>query len=183
MTPPAPAGVFNPETFTLSNGMQVVVAENHRVPAVAHMVWYKVGAADELRGKSGIAHFLEHLMFRGTAEHGAGEFSRLIAVNGGQDNAFTAHDYTSYVTTVARDRLELAMRLEADRMVHLALANDVVLPERAVVLEERRSRVENDPLSRLEEQVQAALYLNHPYGTPVIGWEQEISALVTEDAL
>lgn len=181
---PAPqAAVFNPESFTLDNGMQVVVITNRRAPIVTHMVWYKVGAADELPGESGNAHFLEHLMFKGTETLGPGEFSEIIARNGGRENAFTSLDYTGYYQTVASDRLEIVMRHEADRMTNLVLTDEVVLPERDVVLEERRSRVDNSPAGKLSEMAQAALFVNHPYRIPVIGWEHEIEALNTETAL
>jgi zinc protease len=183
LSAPVRAAVFNPETFMLSNGMQVVVVTNRRAPVVAHMVWYRVGAADEPAGKSGIAHFLEHLMFKGTKTIPPGEFSKIVARNGGRDNAFTSQDYTAYFQTVARDRLELVMRMEADRMRNLVLTDREVLPERDVVLEERRSRVDNNPGSQLYEAASAALYLNHPYGMPVIGWKHEIEQLTTEDAL
>ena len=177
------ARVFDPEAFTLDNGLQVVVITNRRAPIVTHMVWYKVGAADEAPGESGNAHFLEHLMFKGTDTLGPGEFSRIIALNGGQENAFTSYDYTAYYQTVARDRLEIVMQHEADRMTNLRLTDDVVLPERDVILEERRSRVENEPARKLQEMMQATLYLNHPYRIPVIGWAHEIKQLNTETAL
>jgi zinc protease len=180
---PAAAQVFNPETFTLANGLQVVVISNHRSPIITHMVWYKAGAADEVWGKSGIAHFLEHLMFRGTREIPPGEFSKIVARNGGRDNAFTSYDYTGYFQNVSRDRLELVMKMEADRMTGLALTDAVVDPERDVILEERRQVVENRPGSLLREQMNAALFLNHPYGRPVIGWEHEIRGLTRADAV
>ena len=170
-------GVFNPETTTLSNGMRVVVIRNNRVPVVTHMVWYGVGSADEGPGESGIAHFLEHLMFKGTQKRTPGEFSRILARNGGQENAFTSSDYTAYFQTVAVDRLEIFMEMEADRMTNLALTDEDIKIEKAVVLEERRSRTDNNPSGRLAEQVDAALYLNHPYQRPVIGWAHEIEAL------
>jgi zinc protease len=179
----AQAQVFNPTTFMLGNGMQVVVVENRRAPIVTHMVWYRAGAADEQPGKSGIAHFLEHLMFKGTATMAPGEFSRVIARNGGRDNAFTSWDYTGYFQSVARDRLGLVMRMEADRMTNLVLSDEVVLPERDVVLEERRQVVDNNPGSRLREQMSAALFVNHPYGRPIIGWEHEIRGLTRDDAI
>jgi len=181
--PDARAAVFNPKTFMLSNGMQVVVVTNRRAPIVAHMVWYKIGAADEPRGKSGIAHFFEHLMFKGTKNYPHGEFSKIVARNGGTENAFTSQDYTAYFQKVARDKLELVMRLESDRMTNLVLTDKEVLPERDVVLEERRSRIDNNPSAQLYEASQAALYLNHPYKIPVIGWKHEIAALTTKDAL
>ncbi len=180
---PAQARVFDPETFTLDNGLQVVVIANKRAPIVTHMVWYKVGAADEAPGESGNAHFLEHLMFKGTKTLGPGEFSKIVALNGGRENAFTGQDFTGYYQTVARDRLEIVMRHEADRMTNLVLRDDIVLPERDVVLEERRSRVDNAPGAQLGEMMDAVLYLNHPYRLPVIGWEHEIRALNTETAL
>ncbi|MEW5703714.1 MAG: pitrilysin family protein [Pseudomonadota bacterium] len=182
---PAPlqAGVFNPESFTLENGLQVVVVPNPRIPAVTHMVWYKVGAIDEAPGKSGLAHFLEHLMFKGTKTLKPGEFSQIVARHGGHDNAFTAQDFTAYYQTIASDRLERVMRMEADRMVNLALTDAIVLPERDVVLEERRMRFENDPSAMLSLEVEAMLYRNHPYRKPIIGWAHEIASLTTEDAL
>ncbi len=181
--PGARAAVFNPETFTLENGMEVVVVPNHRAPVVVHMVWYRVGAADDPVGKSGIAHFLEHLMFKGTPSYPDGEFSRLVARHGGNENAFTSQDYTGYYQKVAKERLGLVMALEADRMTNLVLSDEVVLPERDVIIEERRSRVDNDPGALLGEQIAAAQYLAHPYGVPIIGWEHEMRALTTEDAL
>ena len=181
--PRAGAVMFSPESFTLSNGMQVVVVPNHRAPIVIHMVWYKVGAADQPAGKSGIAHFLEHLMFKGTKTVKPGEFSKIVARNGGTDNAFTAQDYTAYFQKVAKDKLELVMRLEADRMTNLVLTDAEVLPEREVVKEERRSRTDNDPAAQLYEQAQAALYLNHPYRLPIIGWGHELAKLSTADAI
>lgn len=180
--PTVVAGVFNPETFRLGNGMQVVVIPIHRAPVVSHMVFYRVGAADEEPGRSGLAHFLEHLMFKGTAEMPPGEFSRIVDRNGGNDNAFTSWDYTGYYQNVPKDKLELVMRMEADRMRNLELDDAIVLPERDVVLEERRQRIDNIPASKLNEQMSAALYLNHPYGRPIIGWEDEVRALTTEDA-
>jgi len=174
---PAQAAVFNPDTFTLSNGMRVVVIRNNRVPVVTHMVWYGVGAADEGPGESGIAHFLEHLMFKGTKKRAPGEFSKILARNGGQENAFTSSDYTAYFQTVAVDRLEMVMEMEADRMTNLVLTEKAVETEKAVVMEERRSRTDNNPASRLAEQVNAVLFLNHPYRRPVIGWAHEIEAL------
>ncbi len=169
--------------FTLSNGMQVVVIPDHRAPVVTHMVWYRVGAADELRGTSGIAHFLEHLMFKSTDKIAVGDFSKIVSRLGGQDNAFTGHDATSYFQRVAKDRLPKMMEMEADRMVNLRLDEKEVLTERDVILEERRSRVDNNPASLMDEQMNAALYLNHPYGVPVIGWYHEIAKLSREDAM
>ena len=183
LTRPVSAAVFDPDTFTLENGMQVVVVENHRVPVVTHMVWYRVGAADEGPGETGVAHFLEHLMFKGTPRFPDGEFSTIVARNGGQENAFTSYDYTGYFQTVARDRLELVMEMEADRMTNLVLSDEDIDTERLVVLEERRSRTDNNPAALLNEQVSAALYLNHPYRRPIIGWEHEIRGLNRESIL
>ncbi|MGD9537540.1 MAG: M16 family metallopeptidase [Alphaproteobacteria bacterium] len=177
------AALFNAETFTLENGMQVVVLPNHRAPIVVHMVWYRVGAAEDPIGKSGVAHFLEHLMFKGTAAHPNGEFSRLVADNGGEENAFTSADYTGYFQRVARDRLEIVMALEADRMRNLRLTDEVVLPERQVILEERSSRIDNDPGALLYEQIEAALYVRYPFGTPTIGWRNEMETLDRATAL
>lgn len=169
--------------FKLANGMDVVVIPDHRSPVVTHMVWYRVGSADEVRGKSGIAHFLEHLMFKSTDKIPVGEFSKIVSRLGGQDNAFTGHDTTAYFQRVAKDRLGKMMEMEADRMVHLRLDEKEVLTERDVILEERRSRIDNNPSALLDEQMNAALYLNDPYGTPVIGWYHEMQQLTREDAL
>jgi zinc protease len=179
---PAQARVFDPVSFTLSNGMPVVVISNHRVPIVSHMVWYKVGAADEEPGKSGIAHLLEHMMFKGTPSIPPGEFSKIVARNGGRDNAFTSSDYTGYYQNVAADKLELVMRMEADRMRNLVLDEANFRTERDVVLEERRSRTDNNPAALLHEQMEAVLYLNSPYRRPIIGWPDEIAALTLDDA-
>ncbi len=172
-----------PASFTLSNGLQVVVIPDHRTPVVTQMIWYKVGSADETPGKSGLAHFLEHLMFKGTAKHPAGEFSQTVLRVGGNENAFTSTDYTGYFQRVPREQLARMMEFEADRMTGLILKDENVLPERDVVLEEFNMRVANNPEARLTEQIMAALYLNHPYGRPVIGWHQEIEKLDREDAL
>lgn len=169
--------------FTLKNGMQVVVIPDTRAPVVTHMVWYRVGAADEPPGTSGIAHFLEHLMFKSTDTIAVGEFSKIVARLGGQDNAFTSQDATAYHQRISKDRLREMMAMEADRMVNLRLTEKEVVTERDVILEERRSRVDNSPSAILSEQVDAALYLAHPYGIPVIGWEHEIAKLSREDAL
>jgi zinc protease len=172
-----------PATFTLGNGLQVVVIPDHRTPVVTQMIWYKVGSADETPGKSGLAHFLEHLMFKGTSKHPAGEFSQTVLRVGGNENAFTSTDYTGYFQRVPREQLAKMMEFEADRMTGLILKDENVLPERDVVLEEFNMRVANNPEARLAEQIMAALYLNHPYGRPVIGWRQEIEKLSREDAL
>lgn len=170
-------------TYRLDNGMDIVVIEDHRAPVVTHMVWYRVGAADEPPGKSGIAHFLEHLLFKGTDDLAPGEFQRIIEANGGNDNAFTSQDYTAYFQRIAADRLDLMMQLEADRIRDLVLSEADVLTELQVILEERNSRVENNPAAIFGEQRTAALYLNHPYGIPIIGWRHEILGLTLDDAL
>ncbi|MBL8551959.1 MAG: insulinase family protein [Hyphomonadaceae bacterium] len=172
-----------PETFALANGMQVVVISDRRAPVVTHQVWYRVGAADEPRGRSGIAHFLEHLMFKGTPRIPPGEFSKTVARNGGDDNAQTSWDYTSYYERIARDRLELVMRMEADRMRNLRLAEDDIASERDVIVEERRQRTDNNPGAVLGERMRAMLYPHHPYGTPIIGWLHEMRQLSRQDAL
>lgn len=174
---PAQASLFAPEHFTLDNGMEVVVITNRRAPVVSHMVWYRVGSADEEPGLSGLAHFFEHLMFRGTETLEDGAFSRIVARNGGQQNAFTSWDYTAYYQNIARDRLELVMQLEADRMVNLDISPETVYTERDVILEERRQTLENRPAARLSEAMNHALYPNHRYGIPIIGWRHEIAAL------
>ncbi len=170
-------------TFTMPNGMQGVVIEDHRAPVVTHMVWYRVGAADDPPGQSGLAHFLEHLMFKATGTLEDGEFSLIVRENGGEDNAFTSMDYTGYFQRIAADRLDLVMGMEADRMVNLAPGAEGVLSERDVVLEERRQVVESSPDGPFSELRRATMYLNHPYGRPIIGWEHEIAALDEEKAL
>jgi len=169
--------------FVLPNGLQVVVIPDHRVPVVTHMIWYRVGSADEPPGVSGIAHFLEHLMFKGTEKNPSGKFSKVLSTIGGQENAFTSNDYTGYFQRVAKEHLRTVMEFEADRMTGLVLTDANVLPERDVVLEEYNTRVANSPEARLGEQISAALFLNHPYGRPVIGWKHEIEKLNREDAL
>lgn len=169
-------------TYTLDNGMDVVVIEDHRAPAVVHMMWYRVGSADEPVGASGVAHYLEHLLFKATETMESGEFSRVVAENGGSDNAFTSYDYTAYFQRVAADRLELMMRMEADRMENLRLTEDDIVTERNVVLEERNQRTENSPGALAQEQFRAAQYQNHRYGVPIIGWKHEMEQLSLDDA-
>ena len=169
--------------FTLGNGLEVVVIPDHRAPVVTHMIWYKVGAADETPGKSGLAHFLEHLMFKGTEKNPGDTFSQDVAEIGGQENAFTTSDYTGFFQRVPREHLKEMMALEADRITGLVLTDEVVKPELNVVLEEQNMRVANNPVGRLGEQMDAALYLNHPYGRPAIGWRHEIEKLSRDDAL
>ena len=174
---------WKPETFELANGMKAVVLPDHRAPVVTHMLWYRVGSADEEAGKSGLAHFLEHLMFKGTDEIGPGEYSKIVARNGGQDNAATSFDFTHYHFRVAKDRLPLMMRLEADRIADLSLDESEVVSERDVVKEERRQNVESNPAAVLDEKIFAAMYAGHPYAVPVIGRMDEVATLTREDAL
>lgn len=169
-------------SFALENGMEVVVLEDHRAPVVVHMVWYRVGAADEPPGKSGIAHFLEHLMFKGTDDLAAGELSSTVNRIGGSDNAFTSWDYTAYYQRVSADHLGLMMQMEADRMRDLEMTEQDVATERQVVLEERSQRTDSDPGALFREQRNAAQYLNHGYGIPVIGWRHEMEQLNRDDA-
>ncbi len=180
---PARAAGAEVADFKLENGLELVVIPDHRVPVVTHMVWYKVGSADETPGKSGLAHFLEHRMFKGTAKHPPGEFSQVVAHAGGQENAFTSYDYTGYYQRVPSADLKRVMEFEADRMTGLRLTDAEVLPERDVILEEQNQRVGNNPRARLSEQIEAALFLNHPYGKPVIGWRHEMEQLSRDDAV
>ena len=182
LTPLAAMAAGEVADFTLDNGMQVVVIEDHRVPAVTHMVWYRTGAADEPPGQSGIAHFVEHLMFKGTDDLAPGDFSATVEANGGSDNAFTSWDYTGYFQRVAADRLGLMMEMEADRMRDLVFDPEQVATERSVILEERAQRVDSSAGAIFNEQMRAALFLNHPYGTPIIGWEHEMRGLTLENA-
>ena len=169
--------------FTLDNGMEVVVVEDHRAPAVQQMVWYRAGSADEPKGSSGVAHFLEHLLFKATDKMESGEFSATVAANGGRDNAFTSYDYTAYFQRVAADRLELMMQMESDRMKNIRLTPENIRTVRDVIIEERNQRTENSPGALFNEQLNAAQYLNHGYGVPVIGWRHEMEALDLDDAL
>ncbi len=167
----------------LENGLQVVVIPDHRAPVVTHMIWYRIGGADEPAGKSGIAHFLEHLMFKGTKKNPGDTFSRIVSELGGNENAFTSTDYTAYFQRVSKQHLATVMALEADRMLNLELDEEDIGPERDVVLEERRMRIENDPGAQLGEAVQTVLFQHHPYRLPIIGWEHEIAALDRDDAI
>ena len=171
------------EARTLDNGLEVVVIPDRRAPVVTHMIWYRAGAADEPRGKSGIAHYLEHLLFKGTPDVPMGEFSGAVAAVGGRENAFTSQDYTAYFQRVAPDQLGTMMAYEADRMVNLELTEEMIATERQVILEERASRIGASPGAELGQAVGSALFANHPYGTPIIGWRDEISGLTAEDAI
>lgn len=179
----APALAEDVTTYRLDNGLDVVVIEDHRAPVVVNMVWYNAGAADEKRGVSGVAHFLEHLMFKGTRTMAPGELSKVVAANGGSDNAFTSWDYTAYYQRISADRLGLVMKMEADRMRNLLLSDDDWKTEREVIIEERNQRTDSDPGAIFGEQRRAAQFLNHPYGTPVIGWRHEMEQLTRQDAL
>ncbi len=179
--------VFNAKSFTLDNGLELIVVENHRAPVVTHMAWYRAGAADEPLGKSGIAHFLEHLLFKGHTSktlgtYKAGEFSKIVRSLGGEDNAFTSQDYTAYYQSIASEHLETVMRMEAGRMRGLNPPLEAVASENKVIQEERRQRTDNDPRAQAREQANASLFPNHPYGTPVIGWMHEIQELSWDDA-
>ena len=181
LTAPLAAQAAEVTNFTLDNGMEVVVIEDHRAPVVVHMVWYKIGSADEPVGASGVAHFLEHLLFKQTDMLEAGEFSATVAANGGSDNAFTSYDYTAYFQRIAADRLELMMQMESNRMNNLAITEDDIATERNVVLEERNQRTENSPGALASEQFRAAQYQNHRYGVPIIGWKHEMEQLELSD--
>ncbi len=174
--------IFNAETFTLDNGLEIYVVPNTRAPVVTHMIWYKVGGADELAGHSGIAHFLEHLLFKGSAQIGGpdllpGEFSKIIRAFGGQDNAFTSHDYTAYFQSVPADKLLTVMKMEAGRMNGLKVPLAELLSERNVVLEERKQRTDNNPQTQFQEQLFNAVFAGHPYAIPVLGWESEMKQM------
>lgn len=171
---PALAQTFGAQEFTLQNGMQVVVIPNHRAPVVTHMVWIKVGGADNLPGRSGMAHYFEHLMFKGTKKIAPGDFSKIVKTLGGEDNAFTGQDYTAFYQSIAVENLPKVMEMEADRMQNLSPPEEHFKSEKAVVLEERRQRTDNDPRAMFNEQINSELYINHPYGTPVVGWMDEI---------
>ncbi len=180
---PSAAEVFNPKSFTLDNGLQVVVVENHRTPVVHHMIVYFVGAKDEPVGKSGLTHLMEHLMFKGTPKIPNGQFSKIVQSVGGRDNAFTTKDYTAYFQSVAREYLPMVMEMEADRMVNLTLTDDIVAVERDVILQERAQRTDNDPVGAFWEDINNLLYVNHPYGIPTIGWLHEIASLTRDDVI
>ncbi len=175
--------VFGAESFTLPNGLMVVVIPNHRAPIVDHMVWYRIGSADEVPGKSGLAHFLEHLMFKGTERFPAGKITDMVARNGGNQNAFTSFDYTGYFQMIAVDKLPLMMDMEADRMRNLVLDEKAVTTEREVIIEERRMRVDSVPAAVMSERLSAGMWMTNHYGIPVIGWEAEMRGLTREDAL
>lgn len=181
VSPVAFAKVFNAQTLTLDNGLQIVVVNNKRSPVITHMIWYKVGAADEHAGFSGMAHYLEHLLFKGTDKYEPGEFSRTVKRYGGNDNAFTSYDFTAYFQSIGKEHLEKMMIMEADRMLNAAPPPEHYASEKQVVLEERRQNTENDPRSLFNEQMRSIMFVNHPYGTPVIGWMDEIKTYEWND--
>src|SRR2546422_5079437 len=175
--PPA----FDVTEATLDNGLRVLVLEDHRSPVVSVQVWYRVGSRNERPGATGIAHFLEHMMFKGTPTHGRGQFARIVEQNGGQDNAFTSQDVTSYFVNIAADKLDLVIELEADRMHNLLLDPKEIDSERQVVIEERRTRTEDDPGGFLGEEVASIAFKAHPYGSPIIGWQEDIARITPEE--
>jgi zinc protease len=174
---PAPAVL----AATLDNGLRVLLLEDHRSPIVSFQVWYRVGSRNEERGRTGIAHFLEHMLFKGTPRYGRGQFARLIEQNGGQDNAFTSQDVTSYYVNITADKLDLVVDLESDRMVNALLDAKEIETEREVVIEERRTRTEDDPNGFLGEEVGALAFRAHPYGQPVIGWMADIKRITPDE--
>ena len=180
---PSQAELFVADTFTLENGLQVVVLPKHLAPVVYQILVYKAGAADGAPGKNGVAHFLEHLMFKGTKRFGDGVFTREVDRHGGNDNAFTNQDVTAYHQQIAKRDLPLIMEMEADRMNGLVLSDPIVLPERDVIIEERHQRIENNPGAQLSEMMDAVLFLNHPYRLPIIGWQHEMQTYTTQDAI
>ncbi len=180
--------IFNAKSYMLDNGLQIVVVENHRAPVITHMIWYRVGAADEPRGQSGIAHFLEHLMFKGQKHEvlgdlKSGEFSKIVRARGGNDNAFTSQDYTAYFQSISSDEIERVMTMEAGRMRGMDIPLDEFNSEKKVIMEERRQRTDNDPRAQMSEQMREALFPNHPYAIPIIGWMHEIEGLTHKEVM
>jgi zinc protease len=170
------------QEFKLDNGLKIVVQEDHRAPVVVSQVWYRAGALDEVNGKTGVAHVLEHMMFKGTKEVPAGQFSRLVAAAGGKENAFTAQDQTTYYQQLEKSQLPLSLRLEADRMANLNFSNEEFAKEIKVVMEERRWRTEDKPQSKVSEQFNSTIYHVHPYGRPVVGWMNDLENMTADDA-
>ena len=166
---------------TLDNGLRVLLLEDHRSPVISFQVWYRVGSRNELPGSTGVAHLTEHLMFKGTPTYGPGVYARLVEQNGGQDNAFTSHDYTSYFVNIAADKIDLILTLEADRMQHLLLDPRAIETERKVVMEERRTRTEDDPEGFLGEELSAIAFKSHPYRWPIIGWMEDLQRITREE--
>ncbi|MBI3607110.1 MAG: insulinase family protein, partial [Nitrospirae bacterium] len=178
---PPPAWAGAPVDTVLSNGLRVILIPEPKAPVVTVQVWYRVGSRDEVSGATGLSHLMEHMMFKGTARYGKGEFSRLIAGRGGTENAFTSQDYTAYFENLASDQIGLALELEADRMTGLAIADQEFRLERDVVKEERRLRTEDDPQGSLTEHLSAMAFMAHPYRWPVIGWMDDLDRLTADD--
>jgi len=172
----------NPHEHKLSNGLRVIVKEDHRSPVVVSQIWYRAGSMDEVNGTTGVAHVLEHMMFKGTRKVPAGEFSKIIAAAGGRDNAFTSRDYTAYFQTLERSRLPISFRLESDRMQNLVLSADEFAKEIKVVMEERRLRTDDQPHSLVHEAMTATAYQVHPYRHPIIGWMTDLEHMTVDDA-
>ncbi|MGZ8252786.1 MAG: M16 family metallopeptidase, partial [Methylophilaceae bacterium] len=170
------------EEFKLDNGLRIIVQEDHRSPVVVSQVWYRAGSLDEVNGKTGVAHVLEHMMFKGTKQLKAGQFSRLVAAAGGKENAFTSTDQTVYFQQLEKSQLPLSFRLEADRMANLQLTAEEFSKEIKVVMEERRWRTEDKPQSKVNEQFQSTIYKVHPYGRPVVGWMNDLENMTVDDA-
>jgi len=177
----AMAGRLTVHEFTLANGLKVLLVEEHKAPVITVQIWYKVGSRNEVMGRAGLSHMLEHMMFKGTPKYGKGEFSKIIEKNGGNDNAFTSQDYTAYFENLAADKLELALEMEADRMQGLLLDEKEFKLEREVVKEERRLRVEDVPMAYLVEEMHAQAFMVHPYHWPIIGWFNDLDAMTRED--
>lgn len=180
---PLPALAAEPQVheYKLENGLKVVVQEDHRAPVVVSQVWYRVGASDEPGGITGISHMLEHMMFKGTQKHGPGEFSRIIAANGGRENAFTGEDYTAYFQTFEKSRLPVSFELEADRMRNLKLVEAEFSKEHQVVLEERRLRTDDQPHAKMQEHFDSVAFTNSPYQNPIVGWPDDVAGLTLDD--
>jgi zinc protease len=179
---PAVAFAGNTQEFKLDNGLKLVVQEDHRSPVVVSQVWYRAGSIDEFNGTTGVAHVLEHMMFKGTKKVPAGQFSRMVAAAGGKENAFTSRDYTVYFQQLEKSRLELAMKLEADRMANLNMSDAEFAKEIQVVMEERRWRTEDKPQAQVGEQLMSSTFQTHPYGRPVIGWMNDLEHMKAQDA-
>ena len=177
-----PASAATVAQRTLPNGMTIIVKEDHRSPVAVSMVWYRAGSMDEVSGTTGVAHMLEHMMFKGTKKVPAGEFSRTIARAGGRENAFTSRDYTAYYQQLHKSKLPVALELEADRMTNLSFAEEEFTKESKVVMEERRSRTDDNPHSQLQEQLMATIYISHPYRSPVVGWMNDLQNMQLADA-
>lgn len=176
------AAQANPYETTLKNGLRVIVKEDRRAPTAAQMVWYRIGSMDEVDGASGVAHVLEHMMFKGTPSVGPGEFNKRVAAAGGRDNAFTSRDYTAYFQQVPKEKLPEMMQLEADRMRHLNVDPKEFAQEIKVVMEERRMRTDDNPQAKLFEQMNAVAFQAHPYRRPIIGWMNDLENMTAADA-